>query len=296
MSDQRLGDGLDGGEALVRAAIDLGSDYIFSSAGSEWAPVWEASARRAAAGVKSPKYIDLAHETTAVGMATGYAAVTGRAQVVLLHAAAGLLQGANAIHGALLTGVPVVVCSGESAGYGEAAGPDSGSQWYRNLSVVGGPQGVAAPFTKWACAAADVSVLYGMVKRAGELAVQAPAGPVYVNTPVEVLLARWQPTAAAAAAPPPGQTVAAAADVDAAARLLAGARNPVLATETAGRDPGAFAPLAKDADLVILLGCRAPGYPPSAKPGAATVLVIDETPHRPRPATAPGSTTPSCQA
>ncbi len=310
--------GYDGGEALVRAAVDLGTDYIFSSSGSEWAPVWEAYARRAEAGVRSPKYVDLTHETTAVGMATGYAAVTGRAQVVLLHAAAGLLQGANAIHGALLTGAPVVVCSGESTGYGDAAGPDPGSQWYRNLSVVGGPQGAAAPFTKWACAAADVSVLYGMVKRAGELAVQAPAGPVYVNTPVEVLLAPWQPPAAAAPAAPPGRTVAAADDVNAAARLLAAARKPVLATETAGRDPAAFAalaelaqllaipvvepqsalcanfprtsplhaggelaPLAKDADLVILLGCRAPWYPPSAKPGAATVLVIDETPHRP---------------
>ena len=32
---------------------------------------------------------------------------------------------------------------------------------------------------------------------------------------------------------------------------------------------------------MILLGCRAPWYPPSAKPGDATVLVIDETPHRP---------------
>jgi acetolactate synthase-1/2/3 large subunit len=309
---------LDGGEALIRAATDLGSDYVFSSSGSEWAPVWEAYARRAEAGVETLPYVDVTHETTAVGMATGYAAVTGRPQVVLLHAAAGLLQGANAIHGALLTGAPVVVCSGESTGYGDAAGPDPGSQWYRNLSVVGGPQAVAAPFTKWACAAADVSVLYGMVKRAGELAAQAPAGPVYVNTPVETLLARWRPSAADKPAPPPGRTVADPRDVEAAARLIAGAANPVLATETAGRDPEAFAALvelaellaipvvepqsalcsnfprtsllhaggelaglAADADLVILLGCRAPWYPPSAKPGDATVLVIDETPHRP---------------
>ena len=92
----------DGGEALIRAAADLGSDYIFSSSGSEWAPVWEAYARRAEAGVETLPYVDVTHETTAVGMATGYAAVTGRPQVVLLHAAAGLLQGANAIHGALL--------------------------------------------------------------------------------------------------------------------------------------------------------------------------------------------------
>src|SRR5580704_11027446 len=242
----------DGGEALIRAASDLGADYIFSSSGSEWAPVWEAYARRAEAGSPGPRYLDVTHETTAVGMATGYAAVTGRAQVVLLHAAAGLLQGANAIHGALLTGAPMVICSGESTGYGDAAGPDPGSQWYRNLSVVGGPQAIAAPFTKWACAAADVRVLYGSLKRAGELAAQAPAGPVYVNTPVEVLLAPWQPSPADGPAPRAARTVAADADVEAAARLLADARHPVLATETAGRDPTAFAALVELAELLAI--------------------------------------------
>jgi acetolactate synthase I/II/III large subunit len=101
-------------------------------------------------------------------------------------------------------------------------------------------------------------------------------------------------------------------------RLLAAAERPVLAVETAGRDPEAFAALvelagllalpvvepqsavssnfprnnplhgggdlaalAAGADLVVLLGCRSPWYPPSAKPGNATVLVIDEVPHRP---------------
>jgi acetolactate synthase-1/2/3 large subunit len=328
------GAGLDGGDAVLQAATDLGADYIFSSAGSEWAPVWEALARRDAALSASngpaagasgpaqaggPRYLDLAHETLAVAMATGYANVTGRGQVVLLHAAAGLLQGANAIHGALLAGAPMVVCSGESTGYGDAPGPDPGSQWYRNLSIVGGPQAVAAPFTKWSNAVADVSVLYGMLKRAGELAAQAPAGPVYVNTPVEVLLAPWKPAATSAApANRANGTVAAGEDVEVAVRLLAAAERPVLAVETAGRDPEAFAalvelaellalpvvepqsavsscfprgnplhaggelgPLAADADLVVLLGCRSPWYPPSAKPGNATVLVIDEVPHRP---------------
>ena len=321
---------LDGGDAVLQAAMDIGADYIFSSAGSEWAPVWEALARRDAADAAAaaagdipsggPRYLDLAHETLAVAMATGYANVTGRAQLVLLHAAAGLLQGANAIHGALLTGAPMVVCSGESTGYGDAAGADPGSQWYRNLSVVGGPQAVAAPFTKWANAAADVSVLYGMLKRAGELAAQAPAGPVYLNTPVEVLLAPWKPAgvSAAPAASRSGNTVAVASDVELAVRLFAAARRPVLAVETAGRDPEAFAalvelaellaipvvepqsavsssfprgnplhaggelgPLAAEADLVVLVGCRSPWYPPSSKPGNATVLVIDEVAHRP---------------
>jgi thiamine pyrophosphate-dependent acetolactate synthase large subunit-like protein len=312
------GQNLDGGEAVLQACRDLGTDYIFSSAGSEWAPVWEALARQAETGTPGPRYLDLAHETVAVGMATGYAAATGRVQAVLLHAGAGLLQGANAVHGALLTGAPIVVCSGESTGYGDAAGRDPGSQWYRNLSMVGGPQAFAAPFTKWASAAHDVGVLYGMIKRAGELAAQSPAGPVYVNTPVEVLLDRWQPPPAASPAPRAARTVATDEDLGAAARLIAGAQRPVLAVESAGRDPAAFAALAElaellaipvvepqsavcasfprshplhqggdlaalaaEADLVILAGCRAPWYPPSARPAAATVLVIDETPHRP---------------
>jgi acetolactate synthase-1/2/3 large subunit len=101
--------------------------------------------------------------------------------------------------------------------------------------------------------------------------------------------------------------------------VLAFAERPVLVTETAGRDAEAFGalvelaeslaipvveprsavcasfprthplhaggelgPLAAEADLVVLAGCRAPWYPPSAKPGTAQVLVIDETPHRPQ--------------
>lgn len=309
---------LDGGEALLAAARDAGADYIFTSSGSEWAPVWEALARADESGAETPKYIDTAHETIAVGMATGYAAVTGRGQVVLLHAGAGLLQGANAIHGALLSHTPMVVLSGESTGYGDADGPDPGGQWYRNLSMVGGPQAFAAPFTKWSNGAHDVSVVYGMVKRAAEIAASAPPGPVYVNTPVEVLLSKWRPVAASAGPlAPAGTSVAANPDIETGLRCLLSAKNPVIAVESAGRDPEAFSalvelaellaipvvepqsavcanfprtsplhaggdlgPLAEKADLVLLVGARAPWYRPSQKPGTAKVVVIDDAPHR----------------
>lgn len=309
---------LDGGEALLQAARDIGAGYIFTSSGSEWAPVWEALARADAEQTPAPAYIDTTHETVAVGMATGYAAVTGRGQVVLLHAGAGLLQGANAIHGALLTNAPMVVLSGESAGYGDADGPDPGGQWYRNLSMVGGPQSFAAPFTKWSNGAHDVSVVYGMVKRAAEIAAAAPAGPVYVNTPVEVLLSPWRPVAACAGPlASAGVPVASEPDVRTGLRCLLSAQNPVIAVESAGRDPEAFSaltelakllaipvvepqsavcanfprtsplhaggdlgPLAADADLVLLVGARAPWYPPNAKPPNAKVVVIDDAPHR----------------
>ncbi|KHL13411.1 acetolactate synthase-1/2/3 large subunit [Mumia flava] len=308
----------DGGEAIVSAFDAVGSDYIFSSPGSEWAPVWEALARRHADGVPAPAYLDLTHETVAVAMATGYGLVKRRAQGVLLHAGPGLLQGSCAIHGALLAGVPMVVASSESTTYGDGPGPDPGGQWYRNLSVVGGPHMMAAPFTKWSNQAASVHTLYGMVTRTAELAERAPAGPTYLNVPLEVLLEAWEGPDEITPTAPRGGTVSAPEDVERVLALLLSAERPVIVTETAGREsdgmealvelaetfgipvvePGSavcanfprthplhvggdLEPYMAEADLMLLVNCRAPFYPPSRRPDKATVVVIDEVPQRP---------------
>ena len=243
--------GRDGGEAVLAACRSLGVDVIFCSSGSEWAPVWEALARQERDGTAGPRYLDLLHETLAVAMATGYSLVTRRPQLVLLHAGPGLLQGANGIHGALLSNVPMVVCSAESLSYGEGD-LDPGSQWYRNLSMVGGPQAFAAPFVKWSNQAATSAVAHGMVIRAAELAQRAPAGPVYLNIPVEALLEPWTPPASDRPVPPPGETVAAPGDVTAVAATLAAARKPLIITESAGRDPQAFGALTELAEALAI--------------------------------------------
>lgn len=310
-------DRIDGGEALLAACRSLGVDVIFSSPGSEWAPVWEALARQSRDGTDGPRYVDLLHETLAAAMATGYWIATGRPQVVLLHAGPGLLQGACGIHGALLTGAPMVVCSAESLTYGES-GRDPGSQWYRNLSVVGGTQAVAAPFVKWSTQVGSIGTLYGTVLHAAEIATRGPAGPVYLNVPVEVLLEPWSPPAIATRpVPPRGNRVSTPEDLDAAARRLVTAERPVIVTESAGRHPDGFGALAElaellavpvvepqsavcanfprtsvlhrggdptalvaEADLVVLVCCRAPWYPPSNRPDGPEVLVVDDVPHR----------------
>jgi acetolactate synthase-1/2/3 large subunit len=311
-------DRIDGGEGILDALRMLGVDYVFSSPGSEWAPVWEALARQRRDKTPGPRYLDLTHETLAVGMANGYALVTRRCQAVLLHAGPGLLQGACAIHGALLSGAPMVICSSESVTYGEGPGPDPGGQWYRNLSVVGGPHTLAAPFVKWSNQAPTPAVLYEMVLRAGEIAAREPSGPVFLNVPLETLLADWTPPALRRLVAPRGRRQSPPAEIDAVAGLIAAASRPVVLTESAGRDPRAFEALvafaealgagvaeptsavcanfprlhalhigadpaaAGEPDLVLLVNCRAPWYPPSANPFPnAPVVVIDEVPQRP---------------
>ena len=132
----------DGGEAILEAFRNLDIDYIISSPGSEWAPVWEALARQQINETPGPRYINCWHETLAVDMAIGYTRATGRMQAVLLHAGVGLLQGSMGIHSASLGEVPMLVCSGEAISYGEDPELDPQGQWYRNLSVVGRPEPV----------------------------------------------------------------------------------------------------------------------------------------------------------
>ncbi|MCX4993033.1 MULTISPECIES: thiamine pyrophosphate-dependent enzyme [unclassified Streptomyces] len=317
MTDTENTPGADGGEALVSAFNAVGADYVFCSSGSEWAPVWESLARRHRDGEPAPEYLDLTHETVAVGMATGYGLIARRPQAVLLHAAPGLLQGSMAIHGALLAGVPMVVASSESTSYGDGPGQDPGGQWYRNLSVVGGPHGIAQPFTKWSNEAAGVHTLPAMVTRAAELAWRAPAGPAYLNIPLEILLEDWDGREAKPIVPP-GSTHSSPEEVDRVAQMIREAADPVIVTETAGREAGGFealvafaeawnlpvvepdsavcgnfprthplhagsdiGPWMDEADLILLVNCRAPFYPPSRRPSKARVVVIDEVPQRP---------------
>ncbi|MFC8371717.1 thiamine pyrophosphate-dependent enzyme [Streptomyces sp. NPDC057239] len=317
MTDSRNKPGADGGDAVVSALNAAGADYLFCSSGSEWAPVWESLARRHRDGDPAPRYLDLTHETVAVGMATGYGLVKRRPQGVLLHAAPGLLQGSMAVHGALLAGVPMLVASSESTTYGDGPGQDPGGQWYRNLSIVGGPHHVAQPFTKWANEAADISTLPTMITRAAELAWRAPAGPAYLNIPLEILLEEWDGREAKPVVPP-GSMHSSPEEVDPVAQLIREAKNPVIVTETAGREAGglealvAFAeawqipvvepdsavcgnfprthplhagsdigPWMDEADLILLVNCRAPFYPPSRKPSKAQIVVIDQVPQRP---------------
>ncbi len=128
---------MDGGEAILEAFRKLKIDYIMSSPGSEWSPVWEALVRQQVGNRAGPTYVDCWHETLAVNMATGYTLITGRPQAVLVHAGVGLLQAGMGVHGAMQSEVPMIVMSGESTTVGEDPNVDIEQQWYGGLSVAG---------------------------------------------------------------------------------------------------------------------------------------------------------------
>jgi acetolactate synthase-1/2/3 large subunit len=307
---------LDGGEAILEAFRKLEIDYIISSPGSEWSPIWEALARQKLDGKPGPTFIDTWHETLAVNMATGYTLMTGRPQAVLLHAAVGMLQGSLGVHAALQHEVPMLVMSGESQTLGEDPDLAIEQQWYSGLSV-GGIERFVEPVVKWARTVPSPHTLYESVIRAGEMAQRVPKGPIYLNVPLEHMLHDWTPPQAARDVPPAPQLQPLPGDVARVADLLLAARDPIIVAEAAGRDPAAFAALVQladllaipvsngranslanfptdhplyvgmdntaavaGADLVLLVGGRAPWYPARRRPTAGTIVAVDDNPFK----------------
>lgn len=304
-----------GAAVFLEVLRNYGVEYIFSSPGSEWPPLWEALAEQKARGIDGPTYINIRHEDTAAGVAIGYAKATGKLAVCLVHASVGTLHASMGIRAANFEKTPVLFCAGESVTFGEGDGAWVGAQWGRYLADYGGPARVVEPFTKASYGLPTPNTLAGATHRACQMAVNAPQGAVFLSLPFEYL-------AAPAVLPaPPGTTMPRTAQVEPAglqeaAKLLANAESPLIITENIGsrveavdqlvelaemtgsmvvesqqpgyinfpRDHGlhgGFNPNAylQQSDVVLLLDCIVPWYPPSsAHPKNATVIAISDDP------------------
>src|SRR2546422_10966549 len=94
-------------------------------------------------------------------------------------------------------------------------------------------------FVKWDYELRNFAQLETVVDRALAVAQAEPQGPVYLTLPREVLAEKHDvfEYAPVSRAPKPGSVAAAPETIAEAARLLTAARNPIILTKAAGRDP-----------------------------------------------------------
>lgn len=289
-----------------------GAEYIFSSPGSEWPPLWDALARASCEG-KGPQFMNTRHEELAVSMAAGYYHKSGKLPIVVLHTTVGTLHGAMALRAARHERVPMLVLSGDSVSFGEIEELDPGAYWVGALADVGGSAGVAQPYVKRSSTVVSPEVLTGMVQDACRLALTPPFGPVYLSVPLEYMRG---PCVApdTCCAPPPLPPMADTSVLEEIAGQLLQAEMPVILTSNVGSDPDNVALLVElaeslaipvieiqapcfsfprdhalhqgfevgellgDADLVLLVAASRPWHPPSRRPKNARVILIDENP------------------
>jgi acetolactate synthase-1/2/3 large subunit len=307
-----------GGKAMVKIFERAGFDYIFSSPGTEWPPVWEALAEAQERGDTGIRYINCRHEAAAVAMASGYTKITGKPQAVLLHATAGPLNAAMFLRAAYQERVPMVICCGETSAFGEESRlPDPGNQWIHDLTDIGGPAELLRRCVKWCDRVTSSTILVQSVERAIQIALEPPAGPVLLGIPFESMLdevalpEEYRANRVARPSAVDEQTIQEVVG------MLLSAQHPVLITEHVGRDASAVHRLVKlceslaipvmesfrpaflnfprnhalylpydlgriqAADLVLIADAVTPWYPVNKGPKADTKVVFlgDEFPY-----------------
>jgi len=238
-------------DAYLELLAARGVEYFFANSGTDFAPLIDAYARRLAQGLPAPRPMTIPHEVPAVGMAHGYALLTGRPQVVMVHVIVGAGNAVGGIINASRSNVPILFSAGRNPL------TESGMHGSRNRHIHWAQEsfdqaGMIREYVKWDYELRNFTQLETVVDRALAVSQAEPQGPVYLTLPREVLAEKHEvfEYAAASRAPKPGAVAAAPDAIAEAARLLTAARNPIILTKAAGRDPLAVPALVKLAEAL----------------------------------------------
>ena len=236
-------------DAFVEQLAALDVDCLFINPGSDVAPIQESLAKFGAQGRRAPRVILCPHESVALAAAHGYFMLTGRPQLVLVHADVGTLNlGAN-LHNAQRGRAGVVICAGTAPR--SVAGRSRHMDWLQaQINQTASVDG----FVKWHHDVAEPGDLGPAIDRAFSVAAAEPAGPVYVTIPKDVLeqpvTAPGATPARAPAAAPTSAPAAAPADMAQAAQWLIDAKRPLILAAYAGRNPHSVAALVRLAETL----------------------------------------------
>lgn len=161
-----------GRQVLMQTLVNHGVERIFGNPGTTESPLLDSLL-----DYPSLQYIVHLHEGVAVGAANFYAQASGKTAFVNLHVAPGLGNAIGMIYGALKANSPMVVTAGQQDTRLRLRDPVLG----HDLAAM------AAPVTKWSVQVERADELGPILQRAFKIANEAPAGPVFVALPIDVM-------------------------------------------------------------------------------------------------------------
>jgi acetolactate synthase-1/2/3 large subunit len=232
---------------FLQGLVDLGVEYIFANLGTDHVSLIEEMARWDSEGLKHPEMILCPHEVVAVHMAGGYALATGRCQAVLVHVDAGTANAAMAIQNLFRYRLPVMLFAGRAPYTLHGELPGSRDTYVHFVQDPFDIASIVRPYVKWEYSLPSGIVVKEALARACAFAQSDPTGPVYMMLPRETLAEQWDDADMPAYPPARYGGVQTGgiepARVDAIARALMAAENPIALTAYLGRKPDAVAVL-----------------------------------------------------
>jgi len=225
---------ISGKRAFLEILKQEGVDILFGNPGTTELPLMDALAVD-----NEMRYVLGLQEATVMAMADGYAQASGKLTVVNLHVTPGLGNAMGMLYDAQKAGSPILVTAGQHD-----------QDFNRTEPILYGDlPPIARPLVKWSDEVHRIQDLPLMVHRAAKTALAPPTGPVFLSLPGDILkleadIDLMGPTRV------PGGVRGDKAAIEAAAKVLAGARKPVIMAGDAVAQSRAHAELVELAELL----------------------------------------------
>ena len=177
-------------------------------------------------GNTRPQMLLCLHEESAVAIAQGYAKASDRMMGAVVHSNVGLMHASMAIFNAWCDRIPMLILG--ATGPWDAAKRRPWIDWIHTASDQGA---LVRDYTKWDNQPASVPAAYEAILRAAQIANTAPRGPTYINLDAglqEARIGALPPLPDARRYRAPDPVLPAPHLVEAAAKLLSGAKHPVI--------------------------------------------------------------------
>ncbi len=164
-----------GAEIVVQSLIDMGVEVVFGYPGGAVLPIYDAIFKQ-----NKLRHILVRHEQGAVHAAEGYARSTGKVGTVLVTSGPGATNSVTGLTDALMDSVPVVCLTGQVPTH------MIGNDAFQEADTVG----ITRPCTKHNYLVKDVNDLGRVMREAFYVASAGRPGPVVVDLPKDVVMAK----------------------------------------------------------------------------------------------------------
>lgn len=244
-------DSVFGSDAIAATLRALDVPYIALNPGASYRGLHDSLVNYL--GNKAPQMILCLHDENAVSIAQGYWKATNRMMAAALHSNVGLMHASMPIFNAWCDRAPVLVIG--------ATGPWDAAKrrpWIDWIHTCSDQAALVRNFTKWDNQPGSVKAAMEALLRGAQLAMTAPRAPVYINLDVTIQEEKLEslpamPDIARFAPPPPVQP--GTMEIEAAAKLLSTAKNPVMLAGRVSRSLEAWnarVALAEKLDMRVL--------------------------------------------
>ena len=247
---------------LLRISARVGVRHIFTNLGSDHPAFIEAFAELHKGGEAMPRVVVCPHEMTALSAAHGYAMITRRPQLVLVHVDVGTQNLGGSIHNAARGRVPAIILAGLSPVTEGSDRKGTRNEFIHYIQDTPRQHEIVAQYMKWAYELRASEAVEGVVLRGLQIATTPPEGPVYITGAREVWEGPAGPSNESVTNWPPAQlgqlTKEGVAEIHTA---LIQSKRPIVITGYLGRQPRAVDQLAALSERVGIGVCEvSPAY------------------------------------